>query len=99
MKLNYIFDCDTDYEYRKYDGTEFVYELDDEDAKYDILKSEIKKIETFDGNIYDVIELFDNMCLWDTVFDEDTIEWLKDKYEYEAMEWFKENHLIEEGEE
>lgn len=97
MKFNYIFDCGTDYEYRRYDGTEFVYELDDEDAKYLILKSEIKKLE-LDINPYDLIDLFDSMYLWDYIFDEDTIEWLKGMYKWEAMSWFKDNHLIEEGE-
>ena len=95
IELYYTFDCGTDYEYRQYDGTDFVYKIDIEDAKYDILKAEIKKIETFDGNIYDVIDLFDNMFLWDTVIDEDAIEWLKDKYKWEAMEWFKDEHYIE----
>ena len=96
IELEYTFDCGTDYEYRQYDGTDFVYKIDEEDAKYDILKAELKKIETFDGNIFDVIELFDNMYLWDTVIDEDTIEWLKDKYKYEAMAWFMEENMIEE---
>ena len=30
--------------------------------------------------------------------DEDTIEWLKEKYKSDAMAWFKEEHLIEEEE-
>lgn len=98
IKLKYIYDCGTDYEYRKYDGTEFIYKIDEEDAKYDIIKSETKKIEGFDGNVFDIIEIFNNMCLWDTVIDEDAIEWLKDKYEYEAMDWFKDEYLIEEEE-
>ena len=89
IELKYTFDCEYDYEYRKYDGTEFVYKIDEEDAKYDILKAEIKKLE-LDWNTYDLIDLFDNMCLWDVIFDEDTMEWLKEKYESEAMEWFKE---------
>jgi hypothetical protein len=98
IKLKYEFDSDYDDKYRKYDGEDFVYKIDEEDAKYDILKPEIKKLE-LDWNIYDLIDLFNNMCLWDVIFDEDTIEWLKDKYESDAMAWFKEQHLIEEEEE
>ena len=98
IKLKYEFDSDYDDRYRKYDGEEFVYKIDEEDVKYDILKPEIKKLE-LDWNIYDLIDIFDNMCLWDVIFDEDTIEWLKDKYESDAMTWFKEQHLIEEEEE
>ena len=45
IELNYTFDCETDYEYRQYDGTDFIYKIDIEDAKYDILKPEIKKLE------------------------------------------------------
>lgn len=92
IKLEYEFDSGTDYEYIKYDGTQFVYELDEEDAKYDILKSEIKKLE-LDINPFDLIDLFDDMCLWENIFDEDTIEWLKDKYKYEAMSWFKDGGI------
>lgn len=96
MKFNYIFDCGADYDYREFDGTDFIYKIDEEDAKYDILKSEIKKLN-LDWNTYDLIELFDEMYLWEYIFDDkDTIEWLKDKYKWQAMEWFKEEHLIEE---
>ena len=98
IKLKYTFDCGCDYEYRKYDGTDFVYKIDIEDAKYDILTPEIEKMGNF-CSVFDLIELFDNMCLWENIFDEDCNEWLKEKYESEAMEWFKEQHLIEEEEE
>lgn len=98
IKLKYTFDCGTDSTYRDYDYTDFVYKIDEEDAKYDILKDEIKKLG-IDWNTYDLIELFDNMCLWEHIFNEDTIEWLKEKYESDAMDWFKEQHLIEEEEE
>lgn len=93
IELEYTFDCDTDYEYREYDGIEFVYKIDEEDAKYAIAKSEIKKLE-LDVNPFDLIEIFDDMLLWDTLINDDTIEWLKGENRYEAMEWFKEEHLI-----
>lgn len=99
IDLKYTFDCGTDYAYREYDYTDFIYKIDEEDAKYDIIKYEIKRLEQ-DWNPYDIIELFDNMYLWEHIWDdEDTIEWLKDKYESDAMAWFKEQHLIEEEEE
>ncbi len=81
MKLEYCFN-DVDY----------TYILDDEDAKYDILKDEIKKLE-LDWNTYDLIELFDNMCLWDNILEnEDTIEWLKDKYRSEARAQYEDDN-------
>lgn len=98
IELNYTFDCETDYEYRRYDGTNFIYKIDIEDAKYDILRPEIEKLN-LDVNTFDLIDLFDNMYLWDVLIDDDCIEWLKDKYKWEAMEWFKDEHLIEEEEE
>ena len=77
-----------------FNGVDYTYILDDEYAKYDILKPEIKKLE-LDWNTYDLIELFDNMCLWDHIFNEDTIEWLKDKYKWEAREKFEEENHVE----
>lgn len=95
IELEYTFDCGCDYDYREFDGTDFVYKIDEDDAKYDILKPEIKKLE-LDVNPFDLIDLFDNMYLWEYIFDdEDTIEWLKEKYESDAMAWFKEENFIQ----
>ena len=95
IELKYTFDCGCDYEYRDYDYVDFIYKIDEEDAKYDILKLEVERMGNF-CSVHDLIELFDNMCLWENILDdEDTIEWLTDKYEDEAMEWFKEEHYIE----
>jgi hypothetical protein len=91
LKLKYEFDCGCDYEYRDFDGEEFIYEVDIEDIKYDIIKSEIKKLE-LDINTFDVIEILDSLLLWDNLIDEDEA-WYD--YKREAMAWFKDEHPIE----
>lgn len=95
LKLIYEFNCGLngiDYEYRQYDGELFIYEKDIEDIKYDIIKSEIKKLE-LELNPYDVIDIFDDMLLWDDLID---IEEIKQEYKNDAMQWFRENHSVEE---
>ena len=94
MKLKYEFDCGADYEYIDYEGTEFIYEVDDDDIKYDIVKSEIKKLE-MDINPFDLIDIFNDMLLWDNLIDEDEI---KSEYKNAAMSWFKDNHKEEDHE-
>ena len=95
IELQYEFDCGLNFEYRQFDGEKFVYKIDIEDVKYDIVKSEIKKLE-LDINPYDLIDIFDDMCLWDGLIDLDEIKY---DYENDAMAWFMEENMIEECEE
>lgn len=95
IKIEYEFDCGLNFEYRKFDGEKFVYKIDIEDVKYDIIKSEIKKLE-LDLNTYDVIDIFDDMLLWNGLINEEEI---KNRYKADAMEWFMEENMIEECEE
>lgn len=95
LAIKYEFECclnGVDYEYIKYDGQEFIYEIDVEDIKYDIVKSEIKKLE-LELNPYDVIDIFNDMLLWDGLID---IEEIREEYKHDAMQWFRENHSVEE---
>lgn len=102
VKLGYVFDSDfgkeSDFlenEWDRYDGDDFVYELDKEDAKRTIVKIYLKNSK-LDLDIEDVVELLDEMDYngdidWNKIIDRSS-DWLKDYYLKEAMDWFMENN-------
>lgn len=99
LELHYDFDSEyIDDRYRKYDGTPFIYKIDEENAKYDIVYDEVKR-EEMEINVLDVVAIMDNLYCWDELLnDENIIDWLKEQYINEAMHWFAEENYIEEEE-
>lgn len=78
MKLKYVFE-----------GIEFIFELDNEDAKWEVVNRATKKLE-MDINRLDVVDILDELDVWETIFDTNTINWLTNKYKDEARNKFEE---------
>ena len=95
MKITFEFDSDyVDDKYSCYNGIEFVYEIDDEDIKYDLVACECKR-EEIEINKLDVITIMDNLYCWDSILEnEDTIDFIREKYMSEAMNWYADEHYI-----
>lgn len=99
MKLYYEFDSDyVEDKYYVYDGREFEYEIDDQDAKdfiAELYKSEIDTDWSGFMVILDLLDQLDNESWinWYELFEHFRDE-LTDKYIGDAMQWYADEHYI-----
>lgn len=100
-KLYYAFNCryTTKSEYFKYDGDEFPYSIDYDEAKNVIMENYVDIIKVDRSNIEDFIKLVEELdgeelITWEKIF-EINKDVLEEYFEHEAMEWFMENHYVE----
>ena len=100
IKLDYVFDSDyaPNDLYDDYDGDDFDFEIDIDEAKEVIVDSYIKVIDAKDIKNNYFIELLDELeyeelINWDSIIKKNN-DVLKDHFKKEAMEWFIENNYI-----
>lgn len=101
IKLYYRFDsrCTVKSEYFKYDGDEFCFPIDIDEAKNVIMENYVDIINVNRSNIEDFIKLIEELdgeeiISWEKIF-ESNKDFLEEYFEHEAMEWFMENHYVE----
>lgn len=98
--LDYEFDSWYDEDYEEYDGEEFEYEVDIDEAKEFIVESYIDLVSGNKKNIVEFVKILnelhdEELIEWENIFDKDeNQEYLKDHFEKEAMEWFIDEHHI-----
>ena len=101
IKLYYRFDSrwTVKSEYFKYDGDEFCFPIDIDEAKNAIMENYVDIINVNRSNIEDFIKLIEELdgeelISWEKIF-ESNKDVLEEYFEHEAMEWFMENHHVE----
>lgn len=101
IKLYYRFDSrwTVKSEYFKYDGDEFCFPIDIDEAKNAIMENYVDIINVNRSNIEDFIKLIEELdgeelISWEKIF-ESNKDVLEEYFEHEAMEYFMENHHVE----
>lgn len=98
--LDYEFDSWYDEDYEEYDGDEFEYEIDIDEAKEIIVESYIDLVSGDKKNIVEFVKILnelhdEELIEWENIFDKDeNQEYLKDHFKKDAMEWFVEQNYI-----
>lgn len=100
-KLYYAFNCryTNKCEYFKYDGDEFCFPIDIDEAKNAIMENYVDIINVNRSNIEDFIKLVEELdgeelITWEKIF-ESNKDVLEEYFEHEAMEYFMDNHGVE----
>jgi hypothetical protein len=99
MKLYYEFDSDyVEDKYYVYDGREFEYEIDDQDAKDFIAECYKNELDETWSGFNTILSLLDQLDYedwlnWGDLFEHFRDE-LTDKYIGDAMQWYADEHYI-----